>query len=502
MTPAEAVVPALPRSPADLARRAELIEYFDARASERDRWKKKNHYYHEAITKIVGGLVPPGLKVLELGCGAGDLLASLKPARGVGVDFSSKMVALARARHPDLEFVEADAEELPLTETFDVVILSDLVGSVGDVWRVFRELKKVSRADTRVILTYYNYLWEPILQFGERLGLKMPQPQQSWLPLRDLVNMLELAGFESVKQGKYLLFPLYIPGLSTLLNRFVAPMPWIDELGLLTSLVARPKPAPREYSVSVIVPCRDEADNILPLVERLPLWSAGTELIFVDGASKDATVSRVEEAIARGRKGLDIRLLHQPKPKGKAEAVHIGFRAAKNDILMILDADLTVQPEDLEKFYLIMAEGRGEFVNGSRLTYPMHQKAMRFLNLIGNRFFTAVVSWLLGQRVRDTLCGTKVFFRRHYADILAVRDELGPLDPFGDFDFLFGASYSNLKIVELPVRYHERTYGVTKISRFQHGFQLLWMCWIVMLKLKLPFARKRPNAPRETGRAA
>jgi glycosyltransferase involved in cell wall biosynthesis len=321
----------------------------------------------------------------------------------------------------------------------------------------------------------------------------MPVPQQSWLPLRDLVNMLELAGFECVKQGKNLLLPVYVPILSAVLNRFVAPLPFAEELGLLTSLVARPKPAPREYSVTVVVACRNEADNIAPLVERLPRWRGGTELIFVDGASSDGTLERIQEAIARGREGIDIRLLHQPVPKGKSEAVHIGFREAKNDILMILDADITVQPEDLVKFYLIMAEGRGEFVNGSRLTYPMHQNAMRFLNLIGNRFFTTLVSWLLGQRVRDTLCGTKVFFRRHYADILSVREEIGPIDPFGDFELLFGASYSNLKIVELPVRYHERTYGVTKISRFRHGFELLWMCFVVMLKLKLPFARKRPG---------
>jgi glycosyltransferase involved in cell wall biosynthesis len=318
----------------------------------------------------------------------------------------------------------------------------------------------------------------------------MPVPQQSWLPLRDLVNMLELAGFESVKQGKNLLLPVNIPGLSYAVNRFIAPLPFIDELGLLTSLVARPCPAPRDYSVSVVVACRNEADNIAPLVARLPRWSAGTELIFVDGASSDGTVERIKEAIARGREGIDIRLLHQPEPKGKSEAVHIGFREAKNDILMILDADVTVEPEDLVKFYLLMSEGRGEFINGSRLTYPMHEDAMRFLNLLGNRFFTTVVSWLLGQRVRDTLCGTKVFFRRHYAGIMSVREEIGPIDPFGDFELLFGASYGNLKIAELPVRYHERTYGVTKISRFRHGFQLLWMCWVVMLKLKLPFARK------------
>ncbi|MFI5360616.1 MAG: glycosyltransferase [Elusimicrobiota bacterium] len=480
----------LPRSPADLARRAELIGFFDSRAPERDRWKRKNHYYHEAVTKIVCGLVRPGLKVLELGCGAGDLLAAVKPSRGVGLDFSSKMIEAARARHPELEFVEGDAEDLPLTETFDVVILSDLVGSLGDVWRVFRELKKVCRADTRIILTYYNYLWEPILQLGEKIGLKMPCPLQSWLPLPDLVNMLELAGFESVKEGRNLLFPLHVPGLSTLINRFVAPLPFIDRLGLLTSLVARPQPAPREYSVSVVVPTRDEADNIAPLVERLPLFPGGTELIFVDGASKDATVARIEEAIARGREGLSIRLLHQPQPKGKSEAVHIGFREAKNDILMILDADVTVQPEDLVKFYLMLAEGRGEFVNGSRLTYPMRENAMRFLNLLGNRFFSGALSWLLGQRVRDTLCGTKVFFRRHYADIMAVRDTIGQIDPFGDFELLFGASYRNLRIVELPVRYHERTYGVTKISRFRHGFQLLYLCGVVMLRLKLPFAQK------------
>ena len=237
--------------------------------------------------------------------------------------------------------------------------------------------------------------------------------------------------------------------------------------------------------MSVVVPCRNEAGNIDPLLERLPALGTHTEVIFVDGRSTDGTVERINAAIARAGDKKDIRLLRQEDPKGKADAVHIGFRAAKGDILMILDADITVQPEDLVKFYLVLAEGKGQFVNGSRLVYPMSDHAMRFLNLLGNKFFSQLMSWLLGQPVRDTLCGTKVFFRRDYANIMSIQDKIGKIDPFGDFELLFGASDRNLKIIELPVRYWDRTYGETKISRFRHGFQLLSMCSVICRKLKL-----------------
>lgn len=465
---------------------SDLRPYFDRCASARDYWKTRNRYYHKELTRLLARLVPRNLKILEIGCGTGDLLEALTPSRAVGLDFSKKMLELARKRHPQFEFVEGDALDLPIKETFDAVVLSDLIGSLSDVWQAFRELKKITDRDSQVVITYYNYLWEPLLQFGEKIGLKMPHPRQNWLPLQDIENFLELADFEIVKQGTHLLLPINVPVFSWLVNRYIAPLPGVRSLCLLMYVVARPKPHPKDYSVTVVVPCRNEAGNIDSLLERLPALGTRTEVIFVDGRSTDGTPDRIKDAIERYRGKKEIRLLHQEDPKGKADAVHIGFRHAQGDVLMILDADITVRPEDLPKFYLVLAEGKGQFVNGSRLVYPMADHAMRFLNLLGNKFFSLLMSWLLGQQVRDTLCGTKVFFRKDYAGIMSIRDKIGAIDPFGDFELLFGASDRNLKIVELPVRYGDRIYGETKISRFRHGFQLLSMCSVICRKLKLP----------------
>jgi hypothetical protein len=138
----------------------------------------------------------------------------------------------------------------------------------------------------------------------------------------------------------------------------------------------------------------------------------------------------------------------------------------------------------LPKFHLTLAEGRGEFINGSRLVYPMEDQAMRLLNLVANKIFGTLFSWLLEQRIRDTLCGTKALLRRDYQRIAANRDVIGVSDPFGDFDLLFGAATLSLKIVEMPVRYHERTYGQTKIRRFYHGWLLLKMFLVALRRLR------------------
>jgi glycosyltransferase involved in cell wall biosynthesis len=235
----------------------------------------------------------------------------------------------------------------------------------------------------------------------------------------------------------------------------------------------------------VIVPCRNEAGNIAQILERTPTLGRGTELIFVDGRSTDGTVERIQEAMARYQGPHTIRLLHQGEGVGKGDAVRKGFEAATGEVLLILDADVTVDPEALPKFYDAIADGHGEFINGSRLVYPMEQQAMRVLNLVGNKFFSLVFTWLLEQRLRDTLCGTKALLRRDYVKIKAGREYFGDFDPFGDFDLLFGAAKQNLKIVEVPVRYRDRIYGETKISRFQHGLLLLRMCWIAYKRFKL-----------------
>jgi SAM-dependent methyltransferase len=473
-------------SPPPLTDPEAIAGYFDLQAPERDRWKRKNRFYHEYIEKLCRFHVPPGSTVLEIGSGTGDLLNALAPARGVGVDISPAMVEIASRKYPQLIFQVGNAEDLPLMETFDYILLSDVIGYFPDVQKAFVELRKVTHPRTRIIITYYNYFWEPVLRWAERLGRKMPQPEQNWLSQPDIENLLAMADYECIRREYKLLLPKRIPFLSTFCNKVLANLPVFWKMSLVQLLVAREVGVPRqeeEFTCTVVVPCRNERGNIDGAVRRIPALGRHTEIIFVEGNSTDGTEDEIRRVIAAYPE-KNIRLVTQGEGRGKGDAVRKGFAAATGDILMILDADLTVPPEDLPKFFRVITSGKGEFINGSRLVYPMEDQAMRFLNTLGNKFFSRAFTYLLEQRFKDTLCGTKVLFRKDYERIAAGRDYFGEFDPFGDFDLIFGAAKLDLKIVEIPIRYRQRSYGTTQISRFRHGWLLLKMCAVAMRKIK------------------
>ncbi len=473
-------------SRAEDARRQALTARLDALAPVRERLGARNAYYHQEIARLARFFIPAGASVLELGCSGGDLLAAVQPARGVGIDLSPAAVAIATRKHPQLEFRVGDAETFAPGETFDYVILSDAIGFFQDVWAALRVLRAVMRPDSRLFVTSYSFLWRPLLDLLEALGLKTPEPEQSWIGEQDLRNLMELNQLEVVTSGTATLLPARIPLLAPLCNRVLARLPGFRRLALVRYLLARPlwhtAAPPRELSCTVVVPCRNERGNVADIFARTPDLGRGTELLFVDGSSTDGTVEEIERLLPT-RPGA--RLLLQGDGRGKGDAVRKGFAAATGEVLFILDADLTVPPEDLPKFYAAIAEGHGEFVNGSRLVYPMEDEAMRLLNLAGNKFFSMAFTWILGRPIKDTLCGTKVLLRTSYERIAAARAYFGDFDPFGDFDLLFGAARNGLKIVELPVRYRARTYGETKIDRFRHGFLLLRMTLLAFRKFKL-----------------
>jgi hypothetical protein len=423
--------------------------------------------------------------VLELGSGTGDLLAACRPSHGLGIDISGEMTRLASARHPHLEFRHMAAEHLDLGgEPFDYIILSDLVGFLYDIRHVFERLRSVCHPQTRIIIHWYNRLWQPVLSMAEKLGYKYPQPLLNWTTPEDIVNLLHLADFEPVHRRPHILLPKRVPLVSRLANRFLAPLPGLRYFCFTNWIVARPRflaSARPEPTVSVICPCRNESGNIRQIVERLPAMGAHTELIFVEGHSRDDTLEQCRLAAASaGEK--DVKVFVQ-EGRGKGDAVRLGFAKATGDILMILDADLSVAPEDLVHFYNALVAGKGDFVNGCRLVYAMDPEAMRFLNLLGNRFFALLLSRLMGQPIKDTLCGTKVIWRNQYEALARGRGYFGALDPFGDFDLLFGAAKLNLKIVEVPIRYRQRTYGSTNINRFADGWLLLRMSGKAAAKL-------------------
>lgn len=442
-------------------------------------------YYRNRLQVAYRNLIPVGARVLEVGCARGDLLSALEPSEGVGVDFCPEVLEEARAAHPRLEFVLADAHELNFgPKTFDYIVVSELVNDLWDIQAMLAQLQPHCASHTRLIFNFYSHLWNIPLGVAQRLGIATPNLPQNWLTRQDMENLLELSGFQSLRVWEEVIAPLPVSFLSDFANRYLARILPFRFLAMANFMLARPlnKPIPRNPTVSVIVAARNESGHIEELMERIPQMGGGIEIIFVEGNSTDDTYEVIERTIA-AYPDHNCKLLKQ-SGRGKGDAVRTGFAVAKGDILMILDADITVPPEDLPRFYELMANGSAEFVNGVRLVYPMQDDAMRFANLVGNKFFSWSFSWLLGQPIRDTLCGTKVLWRRDYQRISDNRSYFGDFDPFGDFDLLFGAARLNLKIMEVPIRYRARRYGETNISRWQHGWLLLKMVIFAARRIK------------------
>jgi len=443
-------------------------------------------YYHRRLREIYSNLVTPGQRVLELGCGAGELLAAFRPSRGVGVDFSAEMVRQASGRLPELHFVQADALDFAPETKFDVIILSDLVNDLWDVQAALETAARAAEPHTRLILNFYSRVWEPVLSVAAKLGLANPLLPQNWLTLEEMNGLLDLTGFEVVRTWREILLPVGVPGIHQAANKVLVRFWPLYHLALTNFMLARPRRSrwarKRKPMVSVVVPVRNEAGNVPALFRRLPEMGRGTEKIFVEGHSTDGSYEAIQREIETSS-GRHYSLYRQPGV-GKGDAVRHGLAQANGEILMIMDADLSVPPENLNRFYEAVLAGAGELVNGVRLTYPVEGEAMRFLNLIGNKLFSLVLTWMIGQPIKDTLCGTKALWKSDYLRILANRKNISESDPFGDFDLIFGAAKLNLKILDLPIRYQPRTYGKTNISRWQHGWLLLKMTVIAARRIR------------------
>ncbi len=462
-----------------------MIAHFDRIAPERPGWYRRNRMYGDQIVEICRPFLNPDSRVLELGCSTGDLLNQLQPGYGVGVDISPRSIEIARAQYPHLHFVVADAEHLPegaeFDHSFDVIVMSDLVGYVEDIQGMLERLKPLTHPATRIIITHWNWLWRPILSIAEGLHLKAPDlnVRHNWISPVSLSEFLRLANYDVVQVSSGLLFPYDIPVFTPTVNS-LSHAPLIKRLALLRAVVARPGRAPtsdRPRSVTVVTPTRNDVGNIEAAVTRTPNMGSHTELLFVDGNSTDGTVEKIREMIA-AHPERDIKLLSQEADptttppnmmlqRGRGDAVRKGLAAAQGDILIVLDGDLTIPPEELPRFYDALVTGKGEFINGTRLIYPSQTDLVPYLKKIGSATISLWFSWVLNQQISDVLCSTKALWKADYQKIEASRDYFGDFDPYGDFDLLFGAARLRLKMIELPIHAGARTYGESKA-------RLLW----------------------------
>lgn len=448
-----------------------------------------SRFFHRQVNQLVASQISKKSSIIDIGSSDGSLLLACSPSHGVGIEQDLIFQKTLSSNDSQLKFFYEPVENIsenPLI-TPDYIVLSLVLDQVTDIATVLQKVKDWSSQSTRVVVVTYNRIWRPFLFIAEAIKAKSSSNNENYVPYAQVVNLLELSGFEVTRSKDGILLPIYIPGFSKFVNRWMAPLPLLRHLCLVKVTTARK--ISREIrlpdSVSIVVAARNEEGNIDEIIRRLPQLAKYQELIFVEGGSSDATWPTIQRAVQNFGVNASQKLIAlQQTGKGKGDAVRRGFEAASGELLMILDADLSVAPEELFKFVDAISSDYCEFANGSRMVYPMDKYAMRFLNILGNKFFAHLFQYLIGQPIGDTLCGTKVLRNDDYKRIIMNRHELGDFDPFGDFDLLFGASKIGLKIRDIPVHYKERTYGETNISRFSHGLLLIKMCRIAAVKLK------------------
>lgn len=455
-----------------------------------EKWRERNIAYYEDIRKLYTFFVQENAEVLEVGSELAYVLNAVKPRLGLGIDINPEAVEVARNKFPALEFRVEEPECFECARKFDYILLANTISYVNNIEKTFINLRKVSKASSKMLLTFHNPGWELILNFATLIRQRRTVKKLNWLSYEDVKNLLDLAGFEVISHGKRMLLPRRFPLLFTLFNKILAPLPGINSFCLTEYIIAKPQIALdreqkniEEMTCSVIVPARNEAGNIERCITEMPLLGKHTEIIFIEGHSSDNTWEEIQRVQTKYGQEWDIKIAQQ-YGKGKGDAVRQGFDLASGDILMILDSDLTVRPEDLVFFFEAVASGRCEFANGCRLIYPVSSQAMPWLNRMANRFFAWLLSYLLNTKIKDSLCGTKVLSKENYQRIATNRSYFGEFDPFGDFDLLFGAAKLGLKIKDIPVRYVPRTYGSSNIQHFKEGLTLLKMCLYAARKIK------------------
>jgi len=398
---------------------------------------------------------------------------------------SGYLLSRIEARH-----TSAVSNDEPLPDLTDdrkrvAVLLNGTFNHHLDVEELLHSMKPKLARTSRLVIVAFNPYLQSLYRLAVSLNLKAGAMPTTFLTVTNLDSLCRLAGFQLVRMRPAGYMPFRLLGLGSLINRVLPAIPLLRHLSIATVIVLRPLVDDQtRASVSVIIPSRNERGNIEPAVRRLPDLGSEVEIVFVEGHSTDGTweeILRVRDAYAKTHRIVAL----QQSGQGKADAVRIGFEHATGDLLTILDADLTMPPELLPRFIDAYRNGVADFINGNRIVYPMEGGAMRFLNRLGNVFFAKALTWILGVRLGDCLCGTKLVRRDDYARMVAWRREFGDFDPFGDFELLFPAAMLGIGLADVPIRYRARTYGSTQIRRFRHGLMLLKMTLVGFFRVKL-----------------
>lgn len=448
-------------------------------------WLEKNHYYYYRLRAYYRFIVPEGMRVLVLQCKNGYLLDAVKPIYGVGIDTDLAMISQAKDTYARYHFYHGTIADIKEREQFDYILLSSADAQLYDMRGLLESLKPFCHAGTRLIIDAYTPIWRPLIAMAAKSGFFEPQRIVQDFSRQDLLNFLMLSDYDPIKQEEHLLVPVHFPFLSTVFNRILINFPFIRRLALHRIIIARPLFIRRdihEAGVSVIVPAANEKNLIEPLVKRLPHMGSFTELIFVCRDSSEDTIDEIKRMIQTyPEKSISF---YRQQGVERAEEIRIGLSCAAGDIIMLADAGMSIEPEELSACYYALLENKGECVVGARFVYRMKKGARAQLHRLINRAFGSFVSWTIGQQVTDSFCSIKTLWKDDMQAIMRERSFSYRLDRRGELDLLFGAAKRHLKIVGLPVRYNPNRSGSWELPYLYNGLRVILVSLIAVKSFK------------------
>jgi SAM-dependent methyltransferase len=453
--------------------------HFTTIAAEYDYWKKKNSYYYSSIKDFFRSNIPTGSRVIEFGCATGEILAHCRPANGLGLDLCADLIERAKAKFPQYGFQVQDVEKFVSDEKFDYCIMADLLDHITDIPAVIGNAYNSLNPGGKLAISTINPLWNPVFALLEKLRLKMPEGPHCFIPNRYLEFFCRMAGFEVISKGSLLFIPVRIPLLSGFLNFIMPRLPLVYRFCWVQTLVVKKVTRQqKKMSCSVMIPVYNEADNIEECIRRIPALDRDYEILVINDGSQDRTGSILERLT---KEIPQLRVVTFPENRGKAHAVEEGISAAQKEIIIILDADMAVAPEDIELFIEPLEMGLADFVNGTRLIYTMEKKAMDQIRQIANFSLALLFSFCIKSRITDTLCGTKSFFKKDFQGITISEER------WGDLVLLWSAREKGLNIAEIPVNYYTRKSGESKMKFLSDGMK--FMSYTVRMACKSLFSR-------------
>ncbi len=365
-------------------------------------------------------------------------------------------------KHKDnIHYVNENIENI--LSDCDTVVISDIEHQLNPAKNLLN-LSRIVGDNTKIILLSKNMVWMILIKIL-KLFFSFSPKKNNFLPSSYLDNLYSSCNLELIRQEKIIALPINIPFLTKIINR-IFRLPLLNFFCMSNIAILKKKiknsSNHKDLKISFIIPCKNEQDNIKVFEQKINENTEPDEYLFGDDNSSDKTSDEIDKLI---EKLSDKKIIKYNGPGiCKSENVYKGIDLSSGDIIVIYDADHTVSFEDIKFSVSIMKKTNVDFINCTRMIYPQKDGAMKFANFIGNTIFASLFSLLFKKKITDTLCGTKIFYKKDWEKIKENTSQWGMKDLWGDFDLLIGAYKNNLKITEVPVTYYERRENETKMT--------------------------------------